>query len=212
MRRLTVSVMGGIATAVTLLVIAIAGMQTMNQADTNVGPRIVHINEPIVGPPSSPIVGPGLNVVDIAEAEKLVGYKIYTASYLPFNNSLRITKMDPNTKEVTLVYSPTVVTTSTTAEDVRASKGFFVTYSVIPQGFDVERWIKQFVADAPDVRKAVTINGMLGEANEYSIAVDPYGVELPLPAEVIFFRENIQITLAAEFPMAELIKVAESLK
>lgn len=212
MRKLAISVIGGTVVAVALLSIVMVDTQRMNQADTDAGPRVVHVNEPIVAPPSSPIVGPGVKVVNIAEAEKEAGYKIYTASYLPFNNSHKITRMDPNTKDVTLVYSPTVVTTSTMAEDVLASKGFFVSYSVIPQGFDVEGWIEQFVADAPDVRKRVTINGMLGEANEYSIAVDPFGVELPLPAEVIFFRGNVQITLAAEMPMTELIRVAESLK
>lgn len=212
MRRRAIPIIGGIAVAVALLGIVIVDMQYLNQADTNVGPRVVHINQTISMPPSSPIDGLGITVVDTVAAEKLAGYKVDTASYLPFNNSLRMTKINPDTKEVTLVYSPMALAPSTTAEDVRAGKGFFIAYSVIPQGFDPKGWIEQFVADAPEVRKAVTINGMPGEANEYSIAVDPNGVELPLPAEVIFFRENIQVSLAAEMPMTELIKVAESLK
>jgi hypothetical protein len=174
--------------------------------------RVIHVQEPLTGPPDTPLGFYGTPVTNIDDVQNIVGYSVDDPSYLPFGNSLKMIKVIEENREVALIFSPKDVSDSTgIPQGILGDKGFLVSYSIILEGFDVDKWIEQFVVDAPDVRKRVTINGMPGEANDRSLVIDPYGTEMRIPAQVIFFKERFQINLVGYFPVNELIKIASSI-
>lgn len=201
----------GVIAALTALGVVAISTALEQAAIQNV--NVIHVQEPLTGPPDTPLsFWYGMRVTNIDDVQNIVGYSVDDPSYLPFGNSLKMIKVDGENRIVTLVFSPNDVSTSTTIPNgILGAKGFLIAYSIIPQGFDVDKWIEQYVADAPDVRKAVTINGMVGVANDRSLVIDPFGTEMPIAAQVTFFKEQFQIDLAGYFPVKELIKIARSI-
>lgn len=213
MRKFQISAICGIAVAATILGIVVINISQPSNAN-EFSPRIIHTQEPIMVPPSPRLNNTiyGSTVSDVAAAQGIAGYKVDVPSYLPSANSLRMTKVNVENKNAILVYSPTPITDRITVDELLSAKGILIIHSQTEPGFDSEQWIKQNVAGAPDVRKAITINGMRGMATEYSVVVDPNGAELPIPAKVVFFRGTTQIVITAKMSPDELVKVAESMK
>ncbi len=207
---------GIIAMLVGLIALGVVAINTALEhlgKEGEASPLIVHTNESII-PPVLPLYTThfGSFVSDVATAEKIVGYAINLPSYLPYGNSLSWIKVNADEKSVFLAYSPRPVTDRISLGNLLDAKGIWIIYSVKEPGFDSQKWIHDVVTERPDIRKAITINGMPGEANEYSIVIDPYGEEYPIPAQVNFWRGNVGINLVADMPMTDLITVAESMR
>jgi len=81
----------------------------------------------------------------LADAERMVGYKIKLPDYLPATNDLRMIKVDEKTKWSFVIYSPVGVDDSTEETELMQNNGFIIINSPAPEVTDIDVEIQRLI-------------------------------------------------------------------
>lgn len=162
-------------------------------------------------PPADPIldVAGGKPVLGIDEAKTLVGYDVKPPTYLPKGYEVRKIAANKDVGQVTILVSKFPVTEKTTDigftwNDV----GLWITVSKVPQNFDKANYLNTLTTEMG--YKSVTINGEQGAVRE--IRQQEYdGETIHSPADIVFYKGDVQLYMRGFFSAAELQQIAESM-
>lgn len=180
--------------------------------DSNDTPRSL----PISGPPPIPITIWGSTVNSFDKAKSLTGLQdIELPKYIPDNlhlESIRYTDVTlPETiKSITVIYMPIGHKTSdkTFITDILNAGGLFIIYEmddIKSYKPDLDSWVKEFVAEAPDVRRVEYVNGNIAVIHKG----DPDNY---IDAGIMMWKNDIRITIRSlNYDDLELERIAESM-
>lgn len=152
-------------------------------------------------PPPTPIGEIG-NTVDLSTASQAFGHPIKVPSFLPEQAKLRMVKADGD-KMVTVIFAPIPITEQTLDEEIVRSKGIFMMYTKQPANFDLDAWMKGYVAQG---------SGRLETLNGKTIIVNDRNPQLGIISQIYMFEDDVQIYMSGDYPLEVLLKVAASLQ
>jgi hypothetical protein len=146
------------------------------------------------------------------DAEKMIDNGFGTPSYLPNGYQFRGITDFGDSKQ--FVYSPSQVDNSTESFDFLENGGMLIHYNNYSDKPNVNNTKSLPVRIAQDEGQQVMINGLMGMAIEKQTrVVMDSDLEYDAPAEVEFFDDvkRASVSLKANMPLADLLKVASSI-
>ncbi len=166
------------------------------------------------GPPPVPLIDSHGPAFPFGQAMVATGFKSASLpSQVPNGLNLDSVRVKASgnveTSFITAFYTPDGVKAadSNTFEDVMRGGGIAVIYAHEPTSptYDQAKWMKEFVADAPDVRRIETVNG------HPAIAVTG-NPDKGLTYQVYIYEGDLQINLVSlKYTDTDLLKIAGSI-
>lgn len=169
------------------------------------------VYRPGLVPPADPIlqVAGGNQVSDTNEATMSVGYDVKSPAYLPPGYQVRTIVADKDVGQVTILASKFPVTPQTTDIDFTwKDVGVWITLSKVQPNFDKAKYLSTLTTNLG--YKSVVINGEQGAVHGI-IQQQQDGEIVHAPADIVFYKGNIQVYIHGFFSEAELQKMAESM-
>ncbi|HXG08075.1 MAG TPA: hypothetical protein VNI77_12205, partial [Nitrososphaera sp.] len=151
------------------------------------------------GPPPMPLSGWGPKLQSFDEAKESSGLATISLptrvpSEVAFDSARVLSSPGDSTSIVTVFYTPKGVTAddTTTFQDIMSNGGIAIVYakeSVSPE-FDRDKWMEDFVNEAPEVRRIVDINNT-------PAVVNMGNMDQEITAQVLFYKGGVQINLVS---------------
>ncbi|MHB8546702.1 MAG: DUF4367 domain-containing protein [Nitrosotalea sp.] len=163
-------------------------------------------------PPAVPIlkVIASKQVVSTQEATNQVGYEVKSPAYLPQGYKIQVISTDDHYNLTTMLASRTPITPETNNIDFFWKQGGVLIYmQPEPPSYDKQNFTSTWIRD--NAGTAITINGQSGAVHDIVTGKDLDGNTVNAPADLVFFKGNVLISLHGMLSQNELIKIAESL-
>lgn len=154
--------------------------------------------------PKRPSISLGMyeKTTTLAEAEKIAGYKINIPSIIPEGQVIQLVKIRPEQKAVRVFIAPMALNDSMTLDEVMARGGVLILYDPLEPGFNPDSWMNTWVTQYG--ASYVTVHGAKAIGHDR----DP---QRGIWAEVYWFENGLQKTVVADRPLAELLRIVESI-
>lgn len=162
-------------------------------------------------PPADPIldVAGGIPTSDINQAKTLVGYDVKLPNYLPQGYEVKQIATNKDIGQVTILASKFPVTEKTTDIGFTWSDlGVWITVSKVPQDFDKANYLNTLVTEMG--YKSVSIDAGQGAVREIR-QQEQDGEIVHAPADMVFFKGDIQVYIRGFISGTELQQIAESM-
>lgn len=141
------------------------------------------------------------------DAQNSLGTNLGLPSYLP--SGLKLYGMYGGDDQV-LFYSKVQLSNGTSYSDFWENGGMIVMYSKYGPNFNLTSWLPLYIAQQES--QQIMINGMTGTAFDMQKRQTTDGFEFYSEAKVIFFPEDYLVEVKGKIPLAELFKVASSIR
>jgi hypothetical protein len=137
-----------------------------------------------------------------ADAEQVLGYKIKLLIYKPINNSLRMIKVDENSKWSVLIYSPMIVDDSTEEIELMQNNGFIIINSPAPEVTDIDVEIQRIIESGGREIPMKRVKG----AGLTDVPL------MPGYSEIHWWEDGLHHIVGSNFGFTELSAIVESMQ
>lgn len=137
-----------------------------------------------------------------SNAQAIVGYKVNLPTSVPNDISVELIKVRADSNIVHVFLAPRNLDDSMTLDDAMAAKGILISYQLWDATITQEEWMNAWVEQGSG--KFVTVHGTKAVGNDRDPRTGTW-------SHLFWFDNELQYTITADRPLAELLQIAESI-
>ncbi|MEM2760168.1 MAG: DUF4367 domain-containing protein [Nitrososphaerales archaeon] len=199
--KTTIGVISGVALAVVVLAYSVT---TVPVGQSSIEQKIPDEQKIVLRPPPTLVREYGKQI-NLTQAEATVPYHIPTIPNPPEGVSLKRVAAGSASKMFVLLYASGEVSDNADVNEVLFNqKGILVRGDPIPPNITEKESLEAYIAASPETRTLISVNGIGAVGVEH----DP---TIPRPSYIIVYTNQTMYAIAADMPLADLIKLAESM-